>query len=123
MKRSGLFMAMLNGKDIQNKLQNGNSSTGSFTAVIQSELKKVFPAIRTIVPKNMTPERLARMALTTISRTPKLIQCSGFHQQTVTKMTKIWRVKSRTLKPSRRKTPFFEVFPPGGSSSSPGPIY
>ena len=69
-------MAKTNGKDVQNKLQHHSSTQGSFTAVMQSELKKVFPAIKTIVPKHMTPERLARMALTTISRTPRLAQCS-----------------------------------------------
>lgn len=69
-------MAKINGEDINGRLQNRPNGTGGFNAVMQSELKKVFPAIKTIVPRHMTPERLARMALSTISRTPKLAQCS-----------------------------------------------
>ncbi|RJX27166.1 MAG: recombinase RecT [Dethiobacter sp.] len=69
-------MAKVNGDDINGKLQNKSPGSNGFTAVMQAELKKVFPAIKTIVPRHMTPERLARMALTTISRTPKLAQCT-----------------------------------------------
>ena len=69
-------MAKINGDDVQNKLQNRTEKPGGFNALMQAELKKVFPAIKTIVPRHMTPERLARMALTTISCTPKLAQCT-----------------------------------------------
>ncbi len=69
-------MAKINGDDVQNKLQGRPEKPGGFNALMQAELKKVFPAIKTIVPRHMTPERLARMALTTISRTPKLAQCT-----------------------------------------------
>lgn len=48
----------------------------NFNAVIKKELADNFNAIKSIVPKHMTPERLARITLTAISRTPKLAECT-----------------------------------------------
>jgi|HigsolmetaAR206D_1030411.scaffolds.fasta_scaffold05783_4 recombination protein RecT len=52
------------------------SKAENFNAVIKKELADNFPAIKSIVPKHMTPERLARITLTAISRTPKLAECT-----------------------------------------------
>ncbi|GIP55916.1 recombinase RecT [Paenibacillus vini] len=47
-----------------------------FNSVIKKELSDNFQAIKSLVPKHMTPERLARITLTAISRTPKLAECT-----------------------------------------------
>lgn len=52
------------------------SKADNFNAVIKKELADNFNAIKSIVPKHMTPERLARITLTAISRTPKLAECT-----------------------------------------------
>lgn len=52
--------------------QQGNN----FQAMIQQEFKKIFPAVQSMVPKHMTPERLMRVALAAISRTPQLATCT-----------------------------------------------
>lgn len=73
-------MAQTSGKDIRNQLQqrgqNAPDVALSFNDMMKQELKKVFPAIKSVVPSHMTPERMARIALTTISRTPALAECS-----------------------------------------------
>ncbi|GBF73168.1 hypothetical protein PA598K_01453 [Paenibacillus sp. 598K] len=48
----------------------------NFNQVIKNELAVNFQAIKSLVPKHMTPERLARITLTAISRTPKLAECT-----------------------------------------------
>ncbi|WP_258959132.1 recombinase RecT [Paenibacillus tyrfis] len=48
----------------------------NFNELIKAELKENFQAIKSLVPKHMTPERLARITLTAISRTPKLVECT-----------------------------------------------
>jgi recombination protein RecT len=48
----------------------------NFQAMVQQEFKKIFPAIQSMVPKHMTPERLMRISLAAISRTPKLATCT-----------------------------------------------
>ncbi|MCM3144327.1 recombinase RecT [Brevibacillus sp. MER 51] len=48
----------------------------NFNAVIKKELADNFQAIKSLVPKHMTPERLARITLTAISRTPLLAECT-----------------------------------------------
>ncbi|MFE1631291.1 recombinase RecT [Brevibacillus reuszeri] len=48
----------------------------NFNAVIKKELADNFQAIKSLVPKHMTPERLARITLTAISRTPLLVECT-----------------------------------------------
>lgn len=52
------------------------SKADNFNMVIKKELADNFAAIKSIVPKHMTPERLARITLTAISRTPKLAECT-----------------------------------------------
>ena len=53
------------------------SKAENFNAVIKKELADNFQAIKSIVPKHMTPERLARITLTAISRNPKLAECTS----------------------------------------------
>ncbi|MFB0831844.1 recombinase RecT [Brevibacillus laterosporus] len=48
----------------------------NFNMTIKKELADNFQAIKSLVPKHMTPERLARITLTAISRTPKLAECT-----------------------------------------------
>ena len=55
----------------QTQVQGGN-----FQQMIQAEFKKIFPAVQSMVPKHMTPERLMRVSLAAISRTPKLATCT-----------------------------------------------
>lgn len=62
--------------DIKNQLANRNKKFENFNSVIKKELSDNFAAIKSIVPKHMTPERLARITLTAISRTPKLAECT-----------------------------------------------
>lgn len=63
--------------DIKNQLSNRTQSKAeNFNTVIKRELADNFSAIKSIVPKHMTPERLARITLTAISRTPKLAECT-----------------------------------------------
>lgn len=63
--------------DISKQLASRTQSKAeNFNAVIKSELAANFAAIKSLVPKHMTPERLARITLTAISRTPKLAECT-----------------------------------------------
>lgn len=65
--------------DISNQLAKKagtNKRFEDFNKIIKKELADNFPAIKSLVPKHMTPERLARIALTAISRTPKLAECT-----------------------------------------------
>lgn len=48
----------------------------SFQKVITSELAKQFQAMKSLVPKHVTPERLARVGLQALSRNPKLMECT-----------------------------------------------
>lgn len=63
--------------DIKNQLSNrAQTKAENFNSVIKRELADNFPAIKSLVPKHMTPERLARITLTAISRVPKLAECT-----------------------------------------------
>lgn len=63
--------------DIKSKLaERTKNKADNFNDVIKFELKENFQAIKSLVPKHMTPERLARITLTAISRTPKLAECT-----------------------------------------------
>ncbi|MED4581843.1 recombinase RecT [Brevibacillus choshinensis] len=63
--------------DLAGKLaQRTMSKADNFNAVIKKELADNFQAIKSLVPKHMTPERLARITLTAISRTPLLTECT-----------------------------------------------
>jgi len=62
--------------DLKNQLaQRTMTKAENFNAVIKKELADNFQAIKSLVPKHMTPERLARITLTAISRNPKLAEC------------------------------------------------
>ncbi|MFW5433283.1 recombinase RecT [Paenibacillus apiarius] len=64
--------------NIANKLAaKTNTKFENFNSLIKKELADNFPAIKSLVPKHMTPERLARITLTAISRTPKLAECTS----------------------------------------------
>lgn len=71
-------MARTSGQDVNKKLQqrSKNVPAQNFNDMMKAELARVFPAIKSVVPKHMTPERMARIALTTISRTPALAECT-----------------------------------------------
>ena len=60
---------------LKNQLQTP-AQENNFQVMIQKEFKRIFPAIQSMVPKHMTPERLMRVSLAAISRTPKLASCS-----------------------------------------------
>ncbi|MED1915792.1 recombinase RecT [Bacillus thuringiensis] len=67
----------VNQSEIAGKLaQRTMTKAENFNAVIKKELADNFQAIKSLVPKHMTPERLARITLTAISRTPALIDCT-----------------------------------------------
>lgn len=64
-------------EELKNQLQTQQHGQGqSFQSIIQQEFKKIFPAVQSMVPKHMTPERLMRVSLAAISRTPKLATCT-----------------------------------------------
>lgn len=64
-------------KDLKNQIANrSNAGADEFQAVITEGLSKSFKAMKSIVPKHVTPERLARVCLNAISRNPKLMQCT-----------------------------------------------
>lgn len=66
-------------QELKNQLQTQvqtQTHGGSFQSMIQQEFKKIFPAVQSMVPKHMTPERLMRVSLAAISRTPKLAKCT-----------------------------------------------
>lgn len=49
---------------------------GTFQDIVTKAISSQFKAIKSVVPQHVTPERLARVCLTTISRTPKLAECA-----------------------------------------------
>jgi recombination protein RecT len=66
-------------QDLKNQLTTQAQAQvqgGNFQSMIQAEFKKIFPAVQSMVPKHMTPERLMRVSLAAISRTPKLATCT-----------------------------------------------
>lgn len=77
-------MASANGGNaaLVNKMTGGNSSpVGTQKAqtpaqTIADYLKRMAPEITKALPKHMDPDRLARVALTTIRTTPKLLECN-----------------------------------------------
>lgn len=76
-------MASVNGNNqaLTNKAQElaltaNDAKEKSFTGVITSELAKQFKAMSSLVPKHVTPERMARVGLQAISRNPKLMECT-----------------------------------------------
>lgn len=71
-------MARTDGKDITNQVANikGATPASNFQDILTRELSKSFKAMQSIVPKHVTPERLARVSLNAVSRNPKLLECS-----------------------------------------------
>jgi len=54
---------------------NGARTTASGTVTIRDSIEKMLPQIAKVLPKHMTPERVARIAMTTIQKNPKLAEC------------------------------------------------
>lgn len=48
----------------------------SMQAVLTRQLNNQFKAIQSLVPKHITPERLCRIGLNAVSRSPKLMECA-----------------------------------------------
>lgn len=62
-------------KNLKNQIAN-NPQNESFQAVLTTELSKSFKAIKSLVPKHVTPERMIRVGLNAVSRNPKLLECT-----------------------------------------------
>jgi recombination protein RecT len=65
--------------DLKNKLAERAAAPAKANDpanTIAAYLKKMGPEIARALPKHMDPDRLARIALTTIRTTPKLLQCN-----------------------------------------------
>lgn len=74
-------MASVNGGNTQliNKMANGtsqNQKAKTPAQTVASYIKQMGPEIAKALPKHMDPDRLARVALTTIRTTPKLLDCN-----------------------------------------------
>ncbi|MED0665744.1 recombination protein RecT [Bacillus badius] len=71
---------MATNKDIKNQLANkangGNNAPASPANTIAAYLKKMGPEIEKALPSHMNPDRMARIALTTIRSNPKLLEAS-----------------------------------------------
>lgn len=62
----------------QQQMQQGQGAQSPAAATsnsIASYLKQMGPAISNVLPKHMTPERMARIALSEIRKNPMLLQC------------------------------------------------
>lgn len=53
----------------------GNRTTASGIVTLRDSIEKMLPQIAKVLPKHMTPERVARIAMTTIQKNPKLAEC------------------------------------------------
>lgn len=60
----------------QQTLTANDAMEKRFTGKITAELAKQFKAMSSLVPKHVTPERMARVGLQAISRNPKLMECT-----------------------------------------------
>ncbi|HBZ09151.1 MAG TPA: recombination protein RecT [Bacillus bacterium] len=69
---------MATNQDIKNQLANkaNGNKPASPANTIAAYLKKMGPEIEKALPKHMDADRLARIALTTIRTTPKLLECN-----------------------------------------------
>lgn len=56
------------------QIANSNQTVNGVTT-IRSSIEKMLPQIAMVLPKHMTPERVARIAMTTIQKNPKLEEC------------------------------------------------
>ncbi|GGE47917.1 DNA recombination protein RecT [Pullulanibacillus camelliae] len=68
---------MATNQDVKNQLANRQQQAPATNPAntIAAYLKKMGPQIEKALPKHMDPDRMARIALTTIRQTPKLLQC------------------------------------------------
>jgi len=71
-------MAKTDGKDMVNQVATAKDMKPAtdFQDALTKELSKSFKAMQSIVPKHVTPERMARVCLNAVSRNPKLFQCT-----------------------------------------------
>lgn len=71
---------MATNKDVKNQLANkasrSNNAPASPANTIAAYLKKMGPEIEKALPSHMNPDRMARIALTTIRSNPKLLEAS-----------------------------------------------
>lgn len=58
------------------RAQGGVPAARSAADTVHAYLKRMGPEIARALPKHMDPDRLARIALTTIRTTPRLLECS-----------------------------------------------
>jgi recombination protein RecT len=74
-------MAKVNTADIKNQMKQQQQGSGQQPAQVSPSkpiadyLEKMAPAIEKVLPKHMTPERMARIALSEIRKNPTLLQC------------------------------------------------
>jgi recombination protein RecT len=52
------------------------TKTDSFNSLLRTELAGQFKTIKSVVPKHLTPERLARIGMAATSRNPGLMECT-----------------------------------------------
>lgn len=70
---------MATNKDLKNQLAQKaktNNTPASPATTIAAYLQKMGPEIEKALPSHMNPDRMARIALTTIRTNPKLLECS-----------------------------------------------
>lgn len=60
------------GREISRKDTKGSQVVAGVTSLLTSQFK----AIKSALPRHMTPERMCRVALNTIRRTPALLECA-----------------------------------------------
>ena len=61
---------------LQNQTSNALQKVGSTRSELMELLDSQKAQIRMALPKHLTPERLIRVALTAVSRSPKLLECA-----------------------------------------------
>jgi recombination protein RecT len=71
---------MATNQSVKSQLAKKNNSVAkqpnSFQGQLSDMFKDQFKAIKSIAPKNVTPERLVRIGLNAVSRNPKLMECT-----------------------------------------------
>lgn len=64
-------------KSVEKKsLTDAQQKEVAFQNLITKGLSDSFKAIQSVIPKHITPERLCRVGLQAVSRTPKLLECA-----------------------------------------------
>lgn len=61
----------------KNAVQNGTPAQQTATSIttIRTSIDKMLPQIAKVLPKHLSPERVSRIAMTTIQKNPKLAEC------------------------------------------------